>query len=116
MLPPVEERDRWSWNLSAVHGVAIRWFWVMRVKDMALMILALADYVYGTVILSSMQLVGPQPALKIVMGLAFPAIFAKLVSIFMLELGPKDHKERKRDALRIPLVLRKEGDYLYGGS
>jgi hypothetical protein len=32
----IEGRDRWSWNLSAVNEVKIRWSWVMRLKDVLL--------------------------------------------------------------------------------
>ncbi|KAJ7817159.1 hypothetical protein B0H14DRAFT_2602167 [Mycena olivaceomarginata] len=65
----LEGHHRWSWDLSVISGLEIRWAWVMRVKDMVL-----------------------TPALKIAVALAFPAIFAKLVSIFLLGLGPRDHK------------------------
>ncbi|KAJ7703386.1 hypothetical protein B0H14DRAFT_3647641 [Mycena olivaceomarginata] len=88
----LEGHHRWSWDLSVISGLEIRWAWVMHMKDMVLTILALADYVYGTAILSSTQLVGPQPALKIAVALTLPAIFAKLVSIILLGLGPRDHK------------------------
>ncbi|KAJ6565755.1 hypothetical protein B0H10DRAFT_2358554 [Mycena sp. CBHHK59/15] len=104
----LEGRYCWSWDLSAVEDVKPRWSRVMRVKDMVLTILALADYVYGTVILSSTQFVGPRPAIQIAVVLSLPAIFAKLVSIFLLELAPEDHKDSVRkltDRGRMPLAV-----------
>ncbi|KAJ7231777.1 hypothetical protein C8J57DRAFT_1730051 [Mycena rebaudengoi] len=92
----IESRHRWSWNLSVLDELKVGWSWVMRWKDMILTILALAQYIYGTVILSSMQLVAPRPALQIAVLFALPAIFAKLVSVFLLELGPQDHKDSAR--------------------
>ncbi|KAJ6603373.1 hypothetical protein DFH09DRAFT_1458838 [Mycena vulgaris] len=83
---------RWRWHLSTAEGLQMRWPWVMRLKDISLTTLALADYVYGTVILSSMQLVGPRPALEITMFFVIPAIFARLISIFILELGPGEYR------------------------
>ncbi|KAJ7847282.1 hypothetical protein B0H13DRAFT_1907358 [Mycena leptocephala] len=85
-------RHRWRWNLSAVDGLKIRRPWVMRSKDMILTVLALADYVYGTVTLSSMQLVAPRPALQIVVVFALAAMFTRLISVFILEFGPQDHQ------------------------
>ncbi|KAJ7290523.1 hypothetical protein C8J57DRAFT_1705863 [Mycena rebaudengoi] len=91
----IEGPYRWSWNLGAVpvNGIKMRRSWMMRLKDMFLTTLALADYVYGTVILSSMQLVAPRPALQIAVVFTLPAIFARLVSIFMLERRPRDHRD-----------------------
>ncbi|KAJ7754170.1 hypothetical protein DFH07DRAFT_959876 [Mycena maculata] len=92
----IEGRNRWSWNLNAIHGIKLRWPWVMRLKDMFLTIFALAGYVYGTVILSSMQLVAPRPALEISVTFAIPAIFARLVALYMLE--PENDKGSKGGA------------------
>ncbi|KAJ7694878.1 hypothetical protein B0H17DRAFT_1131809 [Mycena rosella] len=52
-------------------------------------VLALADYVYGTIILSSMQLVTTRPALEITMFFAVPGLISKLISIFILEFEPQ---------------------------
>ncbi|KAJ7485493.1 hypothetical protein FB451DRAFT_58410 [Mycena latifolia] len=107
----IEGRDRWSWNLQGANRVKIRWPWVMRGKDMFLTILALADYVYGTVILSAMQLVAPRPALEISVFFAIPAISARLISLVILELRPRDDENLRDkpsgDRPGIPMALRR---------
>ncbi|KAF7348687.1 hypothetical protein MVEN_01387500 [Mycena venus] len=99
----IEGQNRWSWNLSMVKDIKIRWTRVMQLKDALLTILVLADYVYGTVILSAMQLVGPQPALRVVVWFSIPAIITRAISIYLLELSPA---RKLTDPLRIPLVQR----------
>jgi hypothetical protein len=104
----LEGHHRWSWDLSVISGLEIRWAWVMHMKDMVLTVSSTAlsgntnvtdlrvRYLRWPIMymepLSSPLLVGPQPALKIAVALTLPAIFAKLVSIILLGLGPRDHK------------------------
>ncbi|KAF7293865.1 hypothetical protein HMN09_01182600 [Mycena chlorophos] len=82
----------------------MRWPRAMRAKEMALTVLALADYIYGTIILSSMQLVAPNPALIVTVIFALPATFAKLVAIFLLERAPA-----AEEPAAIPLLAAEEG-------
>jgi hypothetical protein len=39
----LEGQHRWSWDLSVISGLEIRWAWVMRVKDIALTVSSTAQ-------------------------------------------------------------------------
>nr|GAT45052.1 predicted protein [Mycena chlorophos] len=105
-----DARCRWKLDLGK-EPLKMRWPRAMRAKEMALTVLALADYIYGTIILSSMQLVAPNPALIVTVIFALPATFAKLVAIFLLERAPA-----AEEPAAIPLLAAEEGERLSEGA
>lgn len=87
--PNQSKWDRLQFCLASTGSkLAVQHLKVERFFTLLFQVIGLMNYGYGTVMLSSMTLVGPTQALKIFTLIGFSAVTGRLIAIWLLEVFP----------------------------